>query len=75
MNKYKDQSRKAQKARKLEAMCTSKRRYETEQEAYQKGQRSYLCPYCRGWHRSGAFAELLNVCKRKSGNMNAEKKA
>lgn len=66
MNKYKAQSRKAQKVRKLNAMCINKRRFETEAEAYQKGQRVYKCPHCGGWHRSGKFAELVSVCKRKS---------
>lgn len=59
MNKYEQQSREAQARRRAERMCTSKRRYDSEAAAYQKGQRSYHCPHCKGWHRSGALASLV----------------
>ena len=64
MNKYKAQARRAQKQRRLEKMCGAKRRYETEAAAFQKGQRSYQCPHCHGWHRSGQLAELVSACRR-----------
>lgn len=66
MNKYKAHSRRAQKARKLAAMCGNKHRYATEEEAFQKGQSTYQCPHCKGWHRSGKLAELVSICKRKT---------
>lgn len=48
-------------------MCGEKRRYETEEAAFQKGQRSYHCPHCKGWHRSGQLAKLIaQVRRRKS---------
>jgi len=65
VNKYKAQSRKAQKARKINAMCLNKRRFDCEADAYQKGQRAYECPHCKGWHRSGQLAELVSICKNK----------
>jgi hypothetical protein len=40
--------------------CQRKRRYNTEAEAYQKGQSTYHCKHCNGWHRSGALATLIS---------------
>ncbi len=67
MNKYRAESRKAQKARRQERMCERKAAYETREEAYQKGQESYHCPYCGKWHRSGSVAKLAAMLRRKAG--------
>lgn len=64
MNKYKAQARAARKQRKKQRMCESKVRFETEAAAFQKGQRSYLCPHCLGWHRSGALASFIADLKK-----------
>lgn len=56
MNKYWKQAKVARKARRKGRMCLSKRRYATAEEAYQKGNETYACPYCKGWHRSGSLA-------------------
>ena len=65
MNKYKNFSNKAKKERRKTKMCDRKVSYETPEEAYQKGQEYYLCPYCKKYHRSGKFAKLLATVRRK----------
>ena len=65
MNKYEHHARKARTASKIDRMCRNKRRYDTEADAYQKNPRTYLCPHCKGWHRSGKFEELVRISKRK----------
>lgn len=44
--------------------CGRKRAYETEAEAFQKGQQTYLCRYCGKWHRSGALRTLIERVKK-----------
>ena len=39
--------------------CQRKRAYESEAEAFQKGQRTYRCKYCGKWHRSGALTKFI----------------
>jgi len=53
MNKYKTFS--AVKDRKRDKKCSNKRRYDTEQDAYQNGQLIYYCNICGGYHRSGSL--------------------
>jgi hypothetical protein len=65
MNKYREHSRAAQKAAKRLKACESKAAFDTEEAAYQKGQRTYRCPHCNKWHRSGAFATLVNTLKKR----------
>jgi hypothetical protein len=71
MNKYKSQSRKSQKKtakdRRRHNMCESKTRYETESDAFQKGQVSYFCGYCKGWHRSGQIGRIAASLKNGKG--------
>jgi hypothetical protein len=63
-NKYKAESRRAQKAARRLKACESKAAYATAEEAYQKGQRVYQCRYCGKFHRSGAFAKLVATVSR-----------
>ena len=39
--------------------CTRKRAFETQAEAFQKGQSCYRCKFCGKWHRSGALTKLI----------------
>lgn len=39
--------------------CERKRAYDTKEDAFQKGQQSYLCRYCGKWHRSGELGKLV----------------
>lgn len=64
-NKYHKLAKLARQQRQKQRMCSDKVRFETEAEAFQKGQRSYQCPHCHGWHRSGKLAELVAICRRK----------
>jgi hypothetical protein len=59
VNKYAEQSALAQAQRRRRRMCDDKARFTSEQEAQQRGQRHYRCPYCQEWHRSGALASLV----------------
>lgn len=54
MNKYAAASRKAQQERRRRSACDGKRRFPTREEAVQHNQKTYYCPHCGGWHRSGA---------------------
>lgn len=36
--------------------CERKARFQTEAAAKQKGQRAYLCPICKHWHRTSNLA-------------------
>ncbi len=67
MNKYAEQAARARAAGKQRRMCLVKRRFDSAQEAEQKGQRVYQCPCCGGWHRSGAEARLIAELKRRAG--------
>ena len=66
MNKYKKFSKEANKIRKKAKTCDRKKSFKTEEDAYQKGQEFYLCPYCKTYHRTGKFSNLLSIIKRKS---------
>ena len=66
-NKYKAASRRAQRREKRRRACERKQAYETEPEAYQEGQATYKCCYCGKWHRSGAFATLVQTLKARRG--------
>lgn len=59
MNKYKDKSRLARLLRKIAKMCLNKKAFETEEEAFQQGQRIYQCKHCGKWHRSGQMATFI----------------
>ena len=69
MNKYKSQSKEAQARRKRERMCGQKIVFPTEEAAYQKGQRSYHCPHCTQWHRSGSLTTLINKLAKKQADV------
>lgn len=58
MNKYADESRRAQAERKRARACGMKVAYPSAEAAFQKGQHVYQCQYCRLWHRSGSLARL-----------------
>lgn len=58
-NKYAAFSKRAQKNRVKTKMCLNKAAYETEEAAYQKGQRSYKCKFCQKWHRSRSLMTLV----------------
>ncbi|MBI3501353.1 MAG: hypothetical protein HY063_06115 [Bacteroidetes bacterium] len=64
-NKYHEQQKAAQDARKKKKPCRNKAAYKTEEEAYQEGQRTYHCPHCGKWHRSGSLATLMSDLKKK----------
>lgn len=64
MNKYASLARAARKENKRQRMCDQKTAYPDEAAAFQKGQRSYKCPHCKLWHRSGKLAELIAKVKR-----------
>jgi len=65
MNKYKKQSGLARMFRKIAKMCLNKKAFETEEEAFQSGQRIYKCKHCGKWHRSGQLATFIAEIKRK----------
>ena len=47
--------------------CGRKRRFESLEEAYQKGQSTYKCRYCGGWHRATAPEGTLRKLTRELG--------
>lgn len=58
-DKYKHLKRKIRKDRRKEKGCTSKKSYDTKEEAFQKGQKTYKCKYCGKFHRSGKMSKFL----------------
>lgn len=74
MNKYKTQSRHAQRLRKKARQCDQKRRYATPEEAQQKGQQVYQCPQCNGWHRSGQLGSMIAELRRSTKKSSRFKK-
>ena len=64
MNKYEEQSKKAQKARVKWRTCERKKAYDSEKEAEIKNQTTYRCRYCGKWHRSGSLTRLINRLKK-----------
>lgn len=65
-NKYAKEARQARKANRRLKMCESKVAFDTEEQAFQKNQRTYRCCYCGKWHRSGAFMALVNTLRKRS---------
>lgn len=63
-NKYAKQAEVAQKANKRLKMCEAKVAFNTEEEAFQKNQTAYRCPYCKKWHRTGAFIKLVQTLRK-----------
>lgn len=64
-NKYEKQAKLARQANKILLMCESKVQFETEEAAFQKGQKSYKCAHCGKWHRSGAFTRLVRTLENR----------
>lgn len=65
-NKYKGMSQVA--AYRRWRACDRKVAYNTEEEAFQKGQAVYRCRYCGKFHRSGSLATLVAVVGRHHEN-------
>ena len=65
MNKYRKQSRVAQRRRKREKMCDRKVAFNTREDAMIKGADVYKCQHCGRWHRTAAFHTLVNIVKKK----------
>ena len=40
-------------------MCIDKKQFNSKEESFQKGQRSYLCKHCGKWHRSGQTTKFI----------------
>lgn len=66
MNKYAKQAKEAQQNNKRLRMCESKAAFNTEELAFQKNQKTYKCPHCGKWHRSGSFTKLVNTLKKRA---------
>jgi len=64
-NKYLEYSKLAKQQRLKRRSCTAKRAFDTPEQAYQKGQQVYQCPFCGKYHRSGAFANLRAKLRKK----------
>lgn len=64
-NKYAKESAEAQALRRKERTCDNKRAFDTYQEAFQKNQKIYQCPYCNKWHRSGSFMKLVRTLQHR----------
>jgi hypothetical protein len=39
--------------------CERKKKFESADAAFQKGQHVYQCRYCGKWHRSGALTKFI----------------
>jgi hypothetical protein len=64
-NKYKELSKAAHEERRKHKMCLDKHAYNTPEEAFDKHQKIYKCPYCGKWHRSGQLDRLVHVLRGK----------
>jgi transposase-like protein len=64
MNKYKHLSKEIRNERIKIKGCIDKKQFDTEKEAYQKGQDSYKCKHCGKWHRSGRLSKLISTIKK-----------
>jgi hypothetical protein len=49
--------------------CNKKKAFNSFEEAYQKGQQTYKCPFCRKWHRSGKIIRLRNRLIKREENV------
>ena len=67
-NKYAEFSKAANEKRCKDRMCSMKASFPDSAAAYQKGQKSYLCPLCKLWHRSGTLTSMVNELKSNAGN-------
>lgn len=67
-NKYAKEAKAAKQANRRWNMCESKVAFDSEEAAFQKNQKTYKCPYCGKWHRSGAFTTLVNTLRNRSKN-------
>ena len=65
MNKYISFSKSAKEERKRKKSCDSKTKFDSPQEAYQKGQTFYLCKYCGKYHRSGSLSRLIAFVRKR----------
>jgi hypothetical protein len=65
-NKYADKAKTARAARRRHNHCTRKVAYETEGDAYQKGQVTYQCRYCGKFHRSGSLADMTSYLRKRN---------
>jgi nicotinic acid mononucleotide adenylyltransferase len=65
-NKYEKEAKQARKANRRLRMCESKVAFESEEKAFQKNQKTYKCPHCGKWHRSGTFTTLVNTLQNRS---------
>lgn len=65
-DKYKHLKRKARAERRKKKSCSSKKAYETKEEAYQKGQTFYKCKHCGKFHRSGKMTTFIRELEKKS---------
>ncbi len=63
-NKYRAQSKAAQRARRKIRMCERKVGFLNAAAARQPGQDIYKCRHCELWHRTGQLASLLALTRR-----------
>lgn len=64
-NKYKAESKAAQKQRVLEQSCSTKKRYSDPfAPVLRRGQKVYACQHCKGFHVSGLLMRLTGQGKR-----------
>jgi len=59
MNKYKKLANQIRKQKTKDKMCTNKRKFNTPEEASQKGMNTYECPHCGKWHRTSDTVHKL----------------
>lgn len=64
-NKYAKEAKEAHQINKKLKMCESKVAYDIEELAFQKNQRTYKCPYCEKWHRSGSLTLLVRTLEKR----------
>jgi len=64
-NKYKELSKAAHEERRRLKMCLDKKAFNTPEEAFDKHQKIYRCPYCSKWHRTGQLDRLVSLLKGK----------
>jgi hypothetical protein len=60
LNKYKRFSRNPHKER----SCDKKKKFSSEEEAFQAGMKTYLCKYCESWHRANLSGKKVVGFKR-----------
>lgn len=66
VNKYQSHSEEAQLQRRIEKQCLHKVAFQSEEAALKnKGQRAYLCPVCKMWHRTSAIPRWVKNRNKK----------